>query len=859
MTTKYIYKKELLKEQIRGLYRRGGQYQKAAEKIRSILGAINMDTENPFKGIPTTNNGESRIKNCVKYDLNGFCRLITIRDNNVCALLFAGDHDACDKWLNVNKNYTLTINEEYEITGIRITDALTENNIPQPVKEVITEGKLIFKLKDKYLEIIEDNIRASSFKKISGLDSFSDEEDILDALERIQDEKVQEMVFDVLIYLKEDDLDRAKDRILVFEEGIKKLSDADPSDVQKVTSGEEFVSMEDFIGRDFQKIIESNNWLDWMLFMHPQQKKVVDEDYNGPARLLGVSGSGKTCVVVNRAIRLARKYKNEQILITTINRSLAELIDDLIQKALESETDSKELEKQIEVKSFWQVCRDLIVSESKEKSHEKLLSDITFKTAEDVEQIWQEYYQCHENNDDAKVLIDVHDSLLSRNIFPSQYLKQEFDYIRSAFKKEERHLYLEMDREGRSEPFPENYRKLILEGLEKWEDKMQFVGVSDYLGLLNPIYKNIKDIKPRYRCVLVDELQDFGTTELEIIRKLVKPNENDLFLCGDIAQQVLTKQHKITKAGIQPAKYLKITKNYRNSKQILEAASDVFKKNVEVAQYNQNGFELLDPEFANFSTPLPFIRKSSDTESEISNAYSYLNQNIEEGQKACLAIAGLTYYQVKYLGERMKLPVLDGNHDLTSGNIFLSDLEQTKGFEFDKVIIANCSDGHFPNPNLPENEKFREISKLYVSMTRAKRELIISFNGNLSDVFKKSLHHFNQNTKWSEYVDAESKIEVNIPLSNTLTVFNKKENYKSLNGRGFLYQPAAVGISIPSQQKLVDLVNGKSSTATNGLPDGWKTIDDFKKTLNNNRLNPHINRILGPVVRKELLNVFGEN
>lgn len=852
MKTKYIYKKELLKIQITDLYRRGGHYQKAAQKIKSILGSIGMEEPEPFKGIPLTNHGENRIKHCVKYDLNGFCRLITIKDNEVCALVFAGDHNSCDKWLNVNRNYTLTINSEYEITGLRITEDLSKKEIPTILDEVITEGKLITKLKDKYLDIVEDNIKASNYRKLSVLDAFSDEEEIISALEGISDSKLQDMIFDVLLCIKEDDLDSANDRILLFSEEIKKVSDALPSDVDKVTSGEEFISMDDFISRDFKKIIESNNWLDWMLFMHPQQKKVVDEDFSGPARLLGVSGSGKTCVVVNRAIRLSRKYVNEKILITTINRSLADLIKDLINKALESENDNEQLARRIEVKSFWQICRDLILENSKEAVNDKLLSDITFKTDEDVDQIWQEFYRCHENNDDAKVLLDVHDSLLSRSIFPSQYLKQEFDYIRSAFKKSERSEYLKMEREGRSEAFPENFRNLILNGLEKWEDKMQFVGVSDYLGLLEPLHKYVPNINPKYRCVLVDELQDFGTTELEVLRKLVKSIENDLFLCGDIAQQVLTKQHKIIKAGIQPVKYLSITKNYRNSRQILEAASDVFKNNIDIKQYNQNGFKLLNPEFANFSTPKPFIRKSSDLNQEIQNGYTYLKDTLGNNQKACLVVAGLTYFQVKYLGEKMVLPVLDGDHDLSLSNIFLSDLEQTKGFEFDIVIIVNCTKNEFPNTKLPQSEKFREISKLYVSMTRAKKELIISYNEKLSEVFESSLDYFNSATNWYEYVDKNQAEQIEIPT--TTMVFKNNNNYKLLKGRELLYEPIAVGLSLSAQQKIVDLIQGKSSSASNGNPDGWKTIGDFKESLHSSRLLPHMSRLLGPKVLEEIQN-----
>ena len=108
---KYLIQKNVITDQIKSLHRSGGHFQLAAQKIKSILGDVSIGSENPLKDIPLTNHGESRIKHCIKYDLNGFCRLITIQDNGICAIVFAGKHDECDKWLNSNKGYTLTLRE----------------------------------------------------------------------------------------------------------------------------------------------------------------------------------------------------------------------------------------------------------------------------------------------------------------------------------------------------------------------------------------------------------------------------------------------------------------------------------------------------------------------------------------------------------------------------------------------------------------------------------------------------------------------------------------------------------------------------------------------------------------------------
>jgi superfamily I DNA and RNA helicase len=67
-----------------------------------------------------------------------------------------------------------------------------------------------------------------------------------------------------------------------------------------------------------------------MVFLHEGQKRVVDEDFEMPAVLTGVSGSGKTCVLVHRAKRLSRKYPQDRILVLTLNKSLARLIENLV-------------------------------------------------------------------------------------------------------------------------------------------------------------------------------------------------------------------------------------------------------------------------------------------------------------------------------------------------------------------------------------------------------------------------------------------------------------------------------------------------------------------------------------------------
>src|SRR5205823_1977615 len=54
----------------------------------------------------------------------------------------------------------------------------------------------------------------------------------------------------------------------------------------------------------------------------------------------------------------------------------------------------------------------------------------------------------------------------------------------------------------------------------------------------------------QFRSILVDEVQDLGTVELDLIRALVRQESDGLFLVGDPSQQVFPKDHDLRAAGL---------------------------------------------------------------------------------------------------------------------------------------------------------------------------------------------------------------------------------------------------------------------------------------------------------------------
>lgn len=71
---------------------------KRFERICTILRSARLGSKELFA--KRTKNGEYRIKHCVKYDLGGGYRLITVRLGDRLYLPFIGSHDEVDQWLD---------------------------------------------------------------------------------------------------------------------------------------------------------------------------------------------------------------------------------------------------------------------------------------------------------------------------------------------------------------------------------------------------------------------------------------------------------------------------------------------------------------------------------------------------------------------------------------------------------------------------------------------------------------------------------------------------------------------------------------------------------------------------------------
>lgn len=828
----YLQTKDFVRSMQRAMAQ-GGQNRKRRDKVKIVLGSL--EDPDPFTTLQVTNHGERRIRHCVKYDLGDGWRLVTQQNSRQCIFLFMGDHDDVDKWLDGHKGDRIVVDG-----GTLRT--VSGGHAPSPAasgdrRVSLDAGAFLDHFTDDTVDFILDGVPRTTCRRLEGIGPDTPWSEMQALVDEVPDEARRDMLLSVLTNLMNGDVEAARARV-DLERGIARdIEEVETGDLMEVKDGDDVRRIrvgsqeyEDWL-RDFDR---QSEWHDWFLFLHPEQEKVMVADFPGPAQLSGVSGSGKTCVVVRRAIRLAQP-EGAKVLLLTLNRSLAGLLRHLVDVACPD----PDVRSRIRVISFFSLAQELL--SQFEPENRKLYEDVTWKLGEHVDEIFREYYRCWANVEDARVLQPIHRSLNGRGVSGEAYLRDEFDWIRSALFKENRNDYLSIERSRRRFPLPKDWRRLVTEGLEGWERKMAAVGVIDYPGLTSALTRHLGKIWPAYTNILVDEAQDFGTTELAVVRQLVPEGPNDIFLCGDVAQTILPKHQNRADAGFSEVSRVAIRQNYRNSREILNAAHALLTQNLHDEMFDAAGLEILDPKLANFSGSAPVALAADSLEEEIAFARAYVRDQIASGdaRNACIAFAGQSMRSVKLFADRCGLTALDGSYDPNTDPVVLSDLEQTKGYEFDVLVIVNCSQGVLPAKDALPEEAFRDACRLYVAMTRAKRELIMSFNG-VASPWILAVGDTISIDAWNEVETLERDLLSGTPerLPEVEKIEGSEDEF-GLTGRDFLFTSLALDLAPETQDKLVDIVDGKGALMGGNVRRRlrWKTVGQLVDDLMSTRMN----------------------
>lgn len=454
----------------------------------------------------------------------------------------------------------------------------------------------------------------------------------------------------------------------------------------------------------------------WRVFLHPSQERLISKDFNGPTRVLGGPGTGKTVCAMHRARHLAKtvcKTKDDRILVTTYTANLAQNVEDNLRNLCGGQMP------QIEVSHLhsWAV-RFL-------RSHGIHL-DIA--TPEDINECWESALLATEDLD-----------------FDIGFLRQEWDQVVQAKGVQTRAEYLKVPRTGRGRALTRPQRGRVWSLFEKYSDALRSRGKHEWLRVIQDARRLLETKKPKlpYRSLVVDEAQDFHPEEWKLIRAIVPSVTNDLFLVGDAHQRIYGRKVVLRNCGINiQGRSSQLRINYRTTEQIRSWAMAMLQgiavDDLDGEQDSGTGYTSL------LSGPAPETRHFGSQAEEHDFLGQRLEELLKERQPEDICLVARTNKLVRD-GYHPLLRNLGISHTLLDKHgegkgVRLATMHRVKGLEFPVMILAGVNAGVMPlylkdvdgDPAATAEHDNRERSLLFVAATRARDMLIVTSWGKRS-------------------------------------------------------------------------------------------------------------------------------
>ena len=499
---------------------------------------------------------------------------------------------------------------------------------------------------------------------------------------------------------------------------------------------------------DLRRAIEGLSFAEWQLFLHPQQRALVERRANGPMRVSGGAGTGKTVIAVHRAVELAKRDKaggqEPRILLTTYTRNLA---DDLRRQVAQLDPRLPFTEKLSEpgvmVSGLDRVARMILQQAGAKIS--PIAQEVIGQPRGRVltypkDNVWQE------------VLTLMGDEL-PEGLRSADFLESEYELIVLPQRVTALKQYLRVRRPGRGVALDRSKRAAVWKAMERYRDRSADLGVTSFdeqlaLAAAWLDHKAALGTPRPFRHVLVDEAQDLTPAHLQLLRALVEPGPDDLFLAEDSHQRIYGKKITLSHYGIQVrGRSRRLTRNYRTTRQNLDVAFGILDPGTyEDMEGQAEEHHYVSPR----SGPEPLLLHATDRADELSKAAELLtvwleqDRDSEDSAPESIAILVRDRYQrdavVNGLAQHgIEVRAVD-REAAGRGRPVVMTMHRAKGLEFRKVLLFDVSKNAIPRPLRDQQYSdadgddalLRERSLLYVAATRARDQLAISWSGEAS-------------------------------------------------------------------------------------------------------------------------------
>ena len=452
-------------------------------------------------------------------------------------------------------------------------------------------------------------------------------------------------------------------------------------------------------------------WEKWTVYLHPAQRRIVQKEYGGPARVSGSAGTGKTIVALHRAVHLAETHPDARILLATFSETLANALRSRLGHLVYNRPNIAE---RLEVHSMGGIGRRL---------YEADFGLLNLAADEEVRE-----------------LIDRASTEAGDHRFSSHFLWTEWSRVVDAWQLESWEDYRSVMRLGRKTRLAEAQRATLWSIFAAVRHGLDERGLITEPGMFRRLEQHCsRTARPPFELCVIDEAQDIGVAELRFVSAIGRDRPDSLFFAGDLGQRIFRTPFSWRALGVDVrGRSHTLRVNYRTSHQIRRQADRLLPPelvDVDGIEEGRTGT------VSAFNGPKPRVMVLGSSDEEVTAVSDWIAERGREGlvpgeiavfvrseaemprARECVRRAGLREKE------------LDESSNGISERVTVGAMHLAKGLEFRAVAVVACDDEVLPlqsriesiaDQSDLEDTYGTERHLLYVACTRARDYLLVT-------------------------------------------------------------------------------------------------------------------------------------
>ena len=450
---------------------------------------------------------------------------------------------------------------------------------------------------------------------------------------------------------------------------------------------------------------------DWMAFLHPAQAGLVRRSFNGPARIRGSAGTGKTVVGLHRAAYLARLNPRGRVLVTTFVNTLPGVMAHSLRRLAPDTTD------RVTFTSIHRFARAVLDARGVRCRVDAGKAITAFNMA------W--------------VRTGRH-SILGSIDLPMTYWQEEVAVVLRGRGITDFDTYADLARTGRKHRLTTEQRRAVWDLHLAYEANLAAAGVTDFAGSIVLAEAAVRAVpygsapgEEPITSVIVDEAQDLTCAQIRLLHAITGDAPDGLTLIGDGQQSIYPGGYTLAEAGVSLAgRGVVLSVNYRNTAQILDFAGSLV-----------DGDEFADIEGTarRGDTPETVTRTGSDPvlwEGSPSDGAAALAERVRQVlDETGIAPSDIGVLSPTHTGVTSAVRALTaagiatvnlaGYEGEAVSAVKVGTVKRAKGLEFKQVLVCGVPQslvsGERPRGGDADDERWeRDRRELFVAMTRAR-------------------------------------------------------------------------------------------------------------------------------------------